>query len=173
MKQDIRDLFNGDKFPKKKLPTSHEEEFLKKLKKGKNKRLQKSKMLPFLRVAAFVVLLFSVGIYFQKEKGQKTALESQIEQIEKEYLKDIDKEWKAFIKITDDQNLIKRYKEKLQELDDSYKEISEQYSKDSNDISAIESLIENLQRRLQLLKDIKEHIIELNQKNKSNETIYL
>lgn len=173
MKQDIRDLFKREEFPKKKLPISHKEEFLKKLKKGKNKRLQKIKILPFLRVAAFVVLFFSVGIYFQKEKGLKTAFEIQIERIEKEYLKDIDKEWKAFIKITDDQSLIKRYKEKLQELDDSYKEISEQYSKDSNDISAIEGLIENLQRRLQLLKDIKEHIIELNQKDKSNETIYL
>ncbi|MDT7831321.1 hypothetical protein RQM59_02960 [Flavobacteriaceae bacterium S356] len=173
MKQDIRNLFKMNEFPKKKLPTSHEEEFLKKLKKGKNKRLKKRKMLPFLRVAAFVVLLFSVGIYFQKEKGQKTALEIQVEEIEKAYLKDIDREWKAFIKITDDQNLIKKYKEKLQELDDRYTEISEQYSKDSNDISVLESLIENLQRRLQLLKDIKEHIIELNQKNKSNETIYL
>lgn len=173
MKQDIRDLFKRDEFPKKELPKSHEKDFIRKLKREGREVPQKKKVWPFLRVAAFVVLLFSVGIYFQKEKGQKTAFEIQIERIEKEYLKDIDKEWKAFIEITDDQHLIHKYKEKLQKLDDSYKEVSKQFKEEPSNISALENLIENLQRRLQLLKDIKEHIIELNQKNKSNETIYL
>lgn len=173
MKQDIRDLFDKDALPKKKLPVPHEEEFMRKLKRAAPLKSRKKKMKPFLKAAATIALLISVGYYLNKEDIKKTALEIHFEQIEKEYLTSINNEWEAFIKITDDQSLIKRYKEKLQELDDSYKEISEQYSKDSNDISAIEGLIENLQRRLQLLKDIKEHIIELNQKNKSNETIYL
>lgn len=173
MKQDIRGLFKAQEFPKKKLPEFHEEEFLEKLKKVKSKNSKEKKRFSFLKVAVAVVLLFSIGMYFQKRNNQNTTLEAQVEQIEKEYLKNIDKEWKAFIKVTDDQNLIKRYKEKLQKLDDSYKEVSEQFKKDSNSISVLENLIENLQIRLQLLRDIKEHIIELNQKNKSNETIYL
>ncbi len=173
MKQDIRDLFNSDEFPKKKLPVSHQEEFLKKLQEVERKEPRRKKAISFLKAVAIIALVFSVGVYLQTESGQKTALEIQVEEIEKAYLKDIDKEWKAFIKITDDQNLIQKYREKLQELDDSYKEISRQYRKDVNDISVLESLIENLQRRLQLLKEIKEHIIELNQKNKSDETIYL
>ena len=41
MKRDIRELFKNDAYPKKKLPSSHEEEFLGKLeklnKKGKSK----------------------------------------------------------------------------------------------------------------------------------------
>jgi len=173
MKQDIRDLFRRDEFPKKKLPISHEKDFIKKLKREEREVPQKKKVRPFLKAAVAVALLISISIYLKKESTHETALEVQFKQIEKECLKSIDKEWKAFIEVTDDQNLIKRYKEKLQKLDDSYKEVSKQFKKDSNNISALENLIENLQRRLQLLKDIKEHIIELNQKNKSNETIYL
>ena len=67
--------------------------------------------------------MISISIYLKKENTRQTALEVQFKQIEKECLKSIDKEWKAFIEVTDDQNLIKRYKEKLQKLDDSYKEV--------------------------------------------------
>lgn len=173
MKQDIRGLFRRQEFPKKKLPESHEEEFLEKLKKTKNKNTKKKKRVSFFKIAAVVLILFSIGVYFQKKNNQDATLEAQIEQIEKEYLKNIDKEWKAFINVTDDQNLIQKYKGKLQELDNSYKEISKQYKKNANNISILEGLIENLQRRLQLLKNIKEHVKELHQNNTSNETIYL
>ncbi|MFY0628810.1 MAG: hypothetical protein JXR05_00435 [Flavobacteriaceae bacterium] len=173
MKQDIRDLFKNEELSKKKLPESHKEEFLEKLQKIKNKPPQRKKRVSFLRIAAFVVLLFSIGAYFQYGKNQKPSLEAQVEQIEKEYLKNIEKEWNAFVKNTDDQNLIDRYEQKLTSLDTSYKEISKQFKKATNNISILEELIKNLQRRLELLKNIQQHIQELNQKNKSYETIII
>jgi hypothetical protein len=176
MKQDIRELFKNDEFPKKELPSSHKEEFLEKLKKAEVRKPKKKKMNFLLKVAASILLLFSVGYFVQNSidlETQNTALEIQVEQIEKEYLKNIEKEWKAFVKNTDDQNLIKKYEEKLRKLDVSYKEVSKQFKENSENISVLESLIENLQRRLQLLKDIQEHIKELNQKKKNYETIVI
>lgn len=176
MKQDIRELFKNNEFPKKKLPSSHKEEFLEKLKNSEVVKPEKRRMNFLLKVASSIVLLFSVGYFVQNSmdlETQNTALEIQVEQIEKEYLKNIEKEWKAFVKNTDDQNLIKKYEEKLRKLDVSYKEVSKQFKENSENISVLESLIENLQRRLQLLKDIQEHIKELNQKKKNYETIVI
>jgi hypothetical protein len=176
MKQDIRDLFKLEELSKKKLPESHEEEFLEKLQKIKRSKPKKKKADLLLKVAASIVLLISVGYFFQNSiepETQKTALEIQVEEIKKEYLKNIEEEWSAFVKSTDDQNLIKRYEEKLLKLDTNYTEISKQLKTDFNNISALEDLIKNLQRRLKLLKDIQEHLKELNQKNKSYETIII
>ena len=100
-------------------------------------------------------------------------MEIQVAQIEKEYLKSIDNEWQGFVKVTNDQNLVGRYEEKLSSLGDNYKKVSGEFKKDPNNILILESLIENLQRRLQLLKNIRQHIQELNQKNKSYETIII
>jgi hypothetical protein len=176
MKQDIRNLFKQQELPKKKLPDSHKDEFLEKLQKAEVRKPKNKKTNFVLKVAASIVLLLSAGYFFQNSidpKAQNTALEVQVEQIEKEYLKNINKEWSAFVKNTDDQNLIKRYEEKLLKLDASYKEVFKEFKKDPNNISILEGLIKNLQRRLELLKNIQKHIKELKQKNKSYETIII
>ena len=64
---------------------------------------------------------------------------------------------------------MERFKVRLNELDKDYQEISSQFNQDSNNIAVIESLVENLQTRLKLLKDIQEHIKILNQNNEQNE----
>ena len=66
-------------------------------------------------------------------------------------------------------NVIYDFKEKLTDLDNDYQEISRSFKNDSNNILVIESLVENLQTRLQLLKDIQVHINILNQKTEQNE----
>jgi archaellum component FlaC len=90
---------------------------------------------------------------------------AQIEAVEAEYLKDIEKEWENFIAIAEDEILVERFKKKLNKLDKDYQEISAQFKNYSNDIMVVESLIDNLQTRLQILKDIQEHIKILNQNN--------
>ena len=104
---------------------------------------------------------------------KKTALEIQFEGIENEYLININKEWNAFIEVANDTILIRKYKEKLKDSNTDYKKITTQLKELPNNINVLESLIDNLQRRLQLIRDIKEHINELNQKKTSNETIYI
>lgn len=173
MKQDIREIFKNDELPKKKLPNFHEDEFLEKLEKF-NKKKTKKTFFKTWKIAASIVLIFSVGYYFLSTNTEKTpTLFVQVKKIEKEYLQNIDTEWNTFIKLTDDKNLIERYEQKLKEYATDYKKITKQLKEFPNSINILESLIENLQRRLQIIKDIQEHIKELNQKNISNETIYL
>ena len=174
MKQDIRDLFNHNELPKKKLPESHKQEFLEKLQGLEIKRPTKKKLPFLLKIAASIVLLLSLSYYFQDSidsETKNTALEIQVKQIEKEYLQQIDTEWSNFVNLTNDDNLIKKYREKLSDLDISFREISKQFKEEPNNISVLEKLIENLQTRLQFLKDIQNHIKSLNQKNISYETI--
>ena len=60
--------------------------------------------------------------------------------------------------------MVDRFRNKLADLELDYQEITLQFKADRNNIEVIESLIENLKERLQLLKDIQEHINILNQK---------
>ena len=173
MKRDIRKIFNTDEFPKKKLPDFHEDEFLKKL-ETLNKMKKPKPTFKIWKVAVSIALVFSVGYYLLDVKTETdSTFITKIEQVEKEYLQNIEAEWYTFVKLTSDKKLIEKYKEKLLTLDMNYQEISKQFKEYPKNINILESLISNLQNRLQLIKDIKEHLKELNQKNTSNETIYL
>lgn len=165
MKRDIRELFNKEvEETKHALPKSHREEFLKKL---ETKQFRNSNYL-FYKIAAVLVVALTVSFFVlnknEVEVEQKSPLVAQIEAVEKEYLTNIETEWKNFKTIATDSVLVKRYKKKLGELDADYQEISEVFKTDSNNILIVETLIDNLQTRLELLKDIQEHIKILNQK---------
>lgn len=177
MKRDIRELFKDEEFPKKKLPSSHEEEFLGKLDKLAKKEKPKP-YLQFFKIAGSIVLMLSVGYYFLSTKTavkleDQSTLFVQVKQIEMEYLNNIHKEWNDFVALTNDKNLVENYREKLSALDISYKETTKQFKLSPNNISVLEKLIKNLQTRLQYLKDIQDHIKNLNQNNISYETITL
>jgi hypothetical protein len=173
MKHDIRDLFKDDTIAQKQLPANHRTEFLYKLKADSK---PKANGFLWLKIAGVLVVGLFIGIsVFNSETivQEPSSIIAQIEAVEAEYLKNIDLEWQSFIAIANDEKLVKRYKEKLAELDNDYQEISEDFKSDSNNILVIESLVENLQTRLELLKDIQEHIKILNQdnnpKNEQNE----
>lgn len=174
MKHDIKGLFNKNEHQNKELPKNHREDFIKKL---HQLDINNTKRKPFflLKIASVIVLIAFCGYLYQNSysKPIKTAFETQLEGIENEYLINIDKEWNSFIKVANDTILIRKYKEKLKTSDIDYKKITTQLKEYPNNINVLESLIDNLQRRLQLIKDIREHINELNQKKTSNETIYI
>jgi len=178
MKQDIRDLFKVKEASGKQLPDNHRQEFYDKLQTSKPKLKSKLQSSFLLKVAAIVILFlaFTLVMYNTNEKVSnqivdESPIEIQIDAIEKQYLASIDEEWQNFISITSDDTLVKRYKDKLVDLDSDYKEISQQFKADNNNIIVIEALVDNLKTRLQLLKDIQEHIKLLNQKNGHYETI--
>lgn len=177
MKQDIRELFKEDDFEGKKLPKNHKEEFAEKLKNSNLDKPKKRGFSIFLKVAASIALILSLGYYALNKNeapvNKPTPLELQVQQIEKEYLKEIDNEWNNFLKVTNDQKLIKKYREKLDNLDTNYKKLSENFKESPNNITVLENLIKNLQTRLQLLKDIQNHIQTLNTQQKTYETIIL
>ena len=178
MKQDIRHLFRDDDASGKQLPDNHRQEFYGKLKASRPRRESKINTSYLIRVAALIVVFLGLTFTIFKtidnrstQIVESSSMETQIEAIEKEYLASIDVEWQNFLAVANDQRLVSRYKDKLDDLDADYKEISKQFKTDTNNIFVIESLVENLQTRLQLLKDIQEHINVLNQKTEQYETI--
>lgn len=163
MKQDIRNLFKEEDGLKT-LPENHNAEFLEKLRTESKKESSFS----WLKIAAVLVIAISVGFgvfYNQPEEVKVSPMVAQIEAVEAEYLQNIEEEWKNFITIANDDVLVERFRIKLKELDSDYQAISIQFKNDTNNILVIEALVENLQTRLQILKDIQNHIKILNQKN--------
>ena len=168
MKRDIRELFNKEDDIKHELSPNHREEFLSKLNAEES---SKSNKIFWLKIAAVFVVALSVGYFVlnREEAEEISPLVAQIEAVEAEYLDNIHAEWINFVAATNDENLVKRYEQKLTDLDNDYQEISEAFKSDTNNILVVELLIANLQTRLELLKDIQEHINILNQKNEQNE----
>lgn len=174
MEHDIRDLFSKDDIFEKEIPKNHREDFIKKLGKHQPKKDVKKNYKVLKIVASFLLMISCVFVYKNTiASPQKSAIEIQMQAIEKDYLCSINKEWNSFKEIARDTILIKKYEEKLKESNADYQKITKQLTVFPNNINVLQSLIDNLQRRLQLIKDIKEHINELNQKNTSNETIYI
>jgi len=180
MKQDLRELFKKTDLSEKKLPINHKDEFILKLTKKSFKKNRKRSFSYIANIAAFFLILCMVSYFFfyqnpssKTEIVKKTNIETQLKQIEKEYLANINKEWNNFLVLSNDQNLIKRFEQKLKDLDLDYQEISLKYKKEPNNILIIENLIDNLSTRLQLLKDIQEHIKLLNKETHKNESIII
>ncbi|GAB4156917.1 MAG: hypothetical protein Tsb0033_08130 [Winogradskyella sp.] len=167
MKQDIRDFFK-DREDLKTPPANHRNEFLEKLKKQNQ---SKKVSLKWLKIAAVFIVALTVGIsVFYKEKTENVSpMIAQIEAVEAEYLKEINTEWENFVAIANDEVLVARFKKRLDALDRDYQSISKQFKSDANNIVVVEALVDNLQTRLQILKDIQEHIKILNQNNEQHE----
>lgn len=174
MERDIRDLFKVKNDFNKDLPKNHREDFIKKLGEHQPKKKSK-KSYKFLKIAASLLLIISCVLLYKNTISlpQKSAIELQMQAIEKDYLSSIKKEWNSFKEIATDTILVNKYEEKLKKSKLEYRKITKQLKDFPNDINLLESLITNLQRRLQLIKEINEHIKELNPKNASNETIYI
>lgn len=169
MKQDIRDLFKEEDSLKS-LPKNHRTEFLEKLQRQPSK---KKTSFSWLRIAAVLLVALTIGfsIFYSKPDTEEVSpMVAQIEAVEAEYLQNIEIEWQNFLAIAEDEVLVERFRKKLDELDADYQDISIQFKEDSNNILVIEALVDNLQTRLQILKDIQKHIKILNQKNEQHES---
>lgn len=177
MKHDIKEYIKALKFEKQELPVGHREEFYNKLKSNRSIKHSNFNKSYLVKIAALILLFVALGFIgfnwnnnSSKTIVKTTPIEKQLETIEKEYLANIDLEWQNFLELAKDENLIQRYKSKLEDLDTDYRLISEQFKHDTNNILVIQDLVNNLQTRLQLLKDIQQHIILLNQKNEHHES---
>lgn len=173
MKRDIRNLFKDDEEEHlKQLPDNHRAEFMTQLKKQ-----SKPKRKPFVWLSVAAILLIALTVGFNVfnadiDTNKPEPIIAQVENIEAEYLANIETEWQNFIALTEDEKLVKRFRKKLDELDSDYQEISIQFQNDSNNILVIEALVDNLQTRLQILKDIQKHIKILNQNNEQYENTF-
>lgn len=171
MKQDIRKLFEKENSDFScELPSGHRSEFQKNLQSR-----QKKFVFGFTsKIAAIALVLIGTAFGFYTTQTQvKTdeTVTTQIDLIEKEYLKNIESEWQEFISVTNDTTLIRRFDSKLKDLDMDYNKLSNQLKSNPENTIIIQSLIENLQTRLELLEDIQSHIQILNSKPEDHENI--
>ena len=172
MEQDLKKLFDTNSFPKKRLPENHVEEFAQKLQQQAPKKRTSAAF--FMRIAASILIVFAVGYWIQNSFTENApSLQQQVAEIEKTYLKQIDQEWKTFLDSTNDPELIRYYEDRLEGLTKDYITISAQFKNDPNNILILEELIANLQKRLELLKNIQEHIQEIKKKKTRYETLII
>ena len=169
MKQDLKHIVNNEKEVGKVLPRNHREEFLMKLELQNKKTSGRFK---FLRIASLILIFIAIGVVTLVPNSNMETEEPlllQLKEVENEYLRQIDAEWDQFVALSADKRLKQRFELKLNELQDDYWSLTTDFQNDPNNLMILESLINNLQTRLQLLKDIQKHINLLNQKNEQDE----
>lgn len=170
MKKDILDIIKEKTPDSHQLPQNHRAQFYEKLMKQKE---QKPKNNLYFKIAATAAILV-IGSFFTWNYVTAIPEESMgnsnlsLVKIESDYQLKIEKEWNSLLHLTSDSTLIYRYEKKLLQLNDDYKNLTQEYSGDSNNIELIENLVQNLEYRLQLLQDIQSHIKQI--KDTTDET---
>jgi len=193
MAQDIRKMLQEDRpLPTDKLKKGHQHRFEAKLEKAFPKEEKRSRTtFMFLKIAAVLVVAFGVGfIYFMQNdnfngqqvvdtKSETPAEKEEVVPVKKEYqLSDVSPEFKkienyylaslnielAKLEVNDENRaLIDSFMNQLSELDKEYKRLNEEISETGLNESSVESLIANLQLRLELLFKLKNKLKEINQ----------
>ena len=184
MSQDIRDLFKSDApddyLGSHQLPENHREEFIQKLKASRARPQRKLNPFYLFKLAAMLVLFMALAFWLwpsatPKVKvyvAQELSVEAQVETVERQYLASIDHEWQRFLSLAKDEQLVERYRKKLKDLDDDYQSMTKQFKANQHNVIVIESLVENLQTRLRMLKEIQVHITILNEKTTTDEAVF-
>jgi len=167
---------NLKNYKEKDLPENHRVIFEQRLKKELHQK-PKSKFV-FLKIAAMVVLVLSLGYYFSSNTSDFESviedevitlgsLSPELEKIENYYTNAIAFELTQLDVSEENKPVLDKYLEKLGELTIQYKKESAQLDIDKISEHSINILIDNLQLRLQLLLQLKEKLNAI--KNKKDE----
>lgn len=167
MLKDLRNL--KDYAPKDSLEKGHRGRFMdrldKELEEPKNQKGFSSFI--WIKVAAAIVLIFSIGHFADtgsSPKEEQTKIEQaglglfspKLGEIERYYLNSIRYELGEVTGSDVDRELLNGYLVKLEELDSSYKALSKDLEKNGFCDATVNALLENLQLRMDLIKDLKE-----------------
>ena len=198
MAQDIKKMFENYDDPKTpKLREGHQARFEAKLDKAFSENIseEKNTSLPWLKIAAMVVVLLAVSFFgYQQlsknnaiidsnntvvdntsETGDKTDapkltladISPDLKKVEEYYMAGINVQL-ASLKITDEnKDLVDGYMQRLAELDTEYNSLNAELSKVGPTEATVTALIDNLKLRLDLLFKLKNKLKEL--KNQNNE----
>lgn len=190
MAQDLRELFKKEREQAAhKMKDGHENRFLSKLEMEMPTE-KKSGSLLWLSIAASVVVILGLGVYFfsstdnmdsdlnptvvennTSKKEQQTIslgdLSPDLKKIESYYVTNINLELSDLEFTGDNKVVIDGYMERLGELDKEYNELNIELNKIGPNDQTIAALVKNLQLRLQLLQKLKTKLNQL--KSSKNE----
>lgn len=179
MPKSIKDILKENKINHKELKENHRQRFEQRL----NKLHQpKKKHYFFLKVAASIIVLLSVG-YFSFFNNNKinvdelpiepkiTGLSSvspEMQKIENFYLTAISYEIASLEETPQNKKILEDYLDKIGKLDADYNRLNNELSKKGVNVKVINNLITNLQLRLQLLLQLNDQLNELKTSNTIN-----
>lgn len=194
MAQDIRKIIKNHKPEPSELPKEHKARFEAKLEKAFSETVSKEKRtaIPWLKIAAMIVVLVSVGFFGYQQLSEHNAvidgathnsivdtsneqtdtngrpiltladISPDLKKIEDYYTVGINIQL-ASLTITDENSeLVKGYMERLAELDNEYATLNLELNKMGPSEATIAPLIDNLKMRLDLLLKLKNKLNELN-----------
>lgn len=178
MKKDIREILKEEEMMVS-LPEDHRKDFKKKLMKELHSEPKSD--FYFIRIAASVLLIFSLGFFFmpkpapqEKEKVVKAGyslgdLSPEMKKIENYYLTAINLELTNLEVDDNNRQLINNYFMKLNQLTQNYKKMNEELGLEEIDEDLINRMVGNLQMRLQILTELKKELKNI--KAKQNEKV--
>ncbi|WP_297795368.1 hypothetical protein [uncultured Eudoraea sp.] len=189
MAQDLRELFRDDNEKKVPMKDGHEERFIALL--DKELPLKRKSTFYFIKIAASVLVLFSLGIYAYLhsktetieqptvvEKGTEDTraegyslgdLSPDLKKIENYYMANINLELSRLEVSKENKALVDDYMSRLSELNEEYKRLNIELNEIGPNDQTINALIKNLQLRLALLQKLKEKLNQL--KSSENEQV--
>lgn len=180
MPKDIREILKSDLKSSLKLSSDHRDKFESKLQHFKK---PKQNNYYFLKIAASIILLISLGYFFTQQEDMNpqtqvakvvdlASVSPEMKKIENYYLTAINYEM-ASIEPNDENKVIRdTYLKKIADLTTQYKQLSIDLTEKEINEKTVNALITNLQMRLQLLLDLKDTINEMNtSKTIKNENI--
>ncbi|MBO0592316.1 hypothetical protein I2486_12985 [Cellulophaga sp. E16_2] len=190
MNQDLRNLFKET--PEKEgysLNYGHKERFANRL----DQELPKKTIVPilfFMKIAATVLIMIGVGVYFYASNRVETMVENpsvvglaekseiqeislgdlspDLKKVENYYLATINLELAKLEVSKENKGLVEGFMERLAELNKEYQGLNKELNAIGPNDQTISALIQNLQLRLQLLQKLKNKLTEL--KSSKNET---
>ncbi len=189
MGQDLRKMFEVEaENDTSKLTSGHEDRFLNKLDKAIPEK--KKGNYPFLWLAASVVILVALGVWYQMGQQSKIPVETEIvetevqqsdglslgdispelKKIENYYVSNINYQLSQVETDEETKALFDSYMDQLNELTEEYKVLTKELNEFGPNELIIGAQIDNLQKSLQLLFDLNEKIKEL-KKSKNEQFI--
>lgn len=183
MPKDLRELFKNEPMQSNGLSKKHRKNFEAKLQKELHG--SKNNYNQFLKIAASFLVIVGLGsslFYFSNntiEESQEVAkieslgsISPELKNIENYYLASINIEISNLQKNPKNNALLDGYLEKIGELTQEYKTLTNELNTEGVNEKTINALIDNLQLRLKLLYQLKEQLNELKKLNKTeNENI--
>ena len=169
MLKDIRNIIKEESSESLKLSADHREKFEARLNQI-NK--PKQKFYYFLKIAAALILLVSLGYFFLPPGSTKEitpevkvvdigSVSPEMKQIENYYLTAINYEMSNIEPSPENKLVLDTYLKKIAELTDEYKQLSIDLTEKEINEKTVNALITNLQLRLQLLLDLKDTLNEI------------
>jgi hypothetical protein len=171
MPKDIREILKEAQKNPKELKENHRQRFEQRL---QQLHKPKKKNYFFLKVAASLVMLLSIGYFsfFNKPVNVEqqivepkiTSLSSvspEMQKIENYYLAAINYEISSLEETPENKKILEDYLDKIGKLDADYKRLNNELSEKGINEKTINNLITNLQLRLQLLLQLKDQLFEL------------